>query len=201
MVKKKSIKESNRPAFSAVVIGASAGGLNALAVFCQQIPASFRLPVIIVLHLPADSDDFLARKLDSICRLPVNEACEKEKVSPAKIYTAPANYHLLIEKNETFALNIDTKVNYCRPSIDVLFESAANAYEEHLIGVILTGANNDGARGLKYIKEMGGVTLAQQPESAEVDAMPRAAIELFDVDFILPLQKIYPEIKRLTENN
>jgi two-component system chemotaxis response regulator CheB len=204
MVKKKSIKKSTKndgdiASFEAVVMGTSAGGLMALRLIFGQIERQFQLPVIVVQHLYPESNDFVAKNLDPICQLTVVEACEKEKICPGNIYISPANYHLLVENERTFSLNIDAKVNYCRPSIDVLFESAADVYKDQLIGVLLTGANNDGAKGLKYIKQMGGKTIVQDPQSAEVPAMPQSAINLFPVDFILPLQEIYPQIKSLSE--
>ena len=204
MAKKKSIKDSNNKAtspYSAVVIGTSAGGMAALQIMFKQIDKKFALPIIVVQHLYPESNDFLAQNLNLICPLPVKEASEKEMIRPGEVFISPANYHLLIEDDHTFSLNIDPKVNYCRPSIDVLFESAAQVYSNQLIGVLLTGANNDGAKGLKRIKEMGGITITQDPESAEIPAMPLSAIKLFPVDFILPLQQIYTKIKILTENN
>src|SRR5690606_35205527 len=115
--------------------------------------------------------------LDSMCFLRVKEADEKEKIKPGCVYIAPPNYHLLIEKNETFSLSIDEKVNYARPSIDVLFDSAAYVYYDQLIGVVMTGANHDGAMGLKKIKENGGMTIVQDPETAISRFMPEAAIQ------------------------
>ena len=107
-----------------------------------------------------------------------------------KIYIAPPNYHLLVEADRTFSLSIDEPVNYARPSIDVLFETAADVYKTNLIGVILTGANTDGSHGLKRIKETGGLSVVQDPSTAEADTMPRAAIAAVDVDYVLPLEEI-----------
>ena len=204
--KKKFLKETIRKVpeslpFAAIVLGTSAGGYAALDVLFRQIDRDFKLPIIIVQHLYPDSNDFLARNLNAVCSLNVVEASEKEKIQAGNIYISPANYHLLIEANHTFSLSIDVKVNYSRPSIDVLFESAADIYRDRLIGILLTGANSDGAKGLKYIKTMGGTTIAQDPESAEVPAMPLSAINLFTVDYILPLEKIYPKLKFLSGKN
>ena len=204
MAKKKSINAANKKetvSYSAVVIGTSAGGLAALQILFKQVDKKFALPIIVVQHLYPESDDFLAQNLNLICKLPVKEAAEKEMIRPGEVFISPANYHLLIEDDHTFSLNIDPKVNYCRPSIDVLFESAAQVYTNQLIGVLLTGANNDGAKGLKRIKEMGGITIAQDPQTAEIPAMPLSAIKLFPVDFILPLQQIYAKIKILSESS
>lgn len=187
--------------YSAIVMGASAGGLAALSIIVAQIDKDFRLPIIVVQHLYPESDDFIARKLDTCCKLKVLEADEKEKIKGGTIYIAPANYHLMIEENQTFSLTIDPKVNYSRPSIDVLFNCASEVYDYRLIGVLLTGANEDGARGLKKIKDLGGVTIVQEPTTAEVPAMPQSAINLFPVDYILPVDKIFPKIQHLTESN
>lgn len=205
MARKKSLKGSNNNKkktnrLAAVTIGASAGGLVALKQIVSQIDKNFKIPIIIVQHLHPESDDFVAKTLDTFCHSSVLEANEKEKISEGKIYLAPANYHLLIEDDFTFSLTIDPKVNYCRPSIDVLFESAARVYNSRLIGILLTGANIDGAAGLKKIKSLGGITIVQDPKTAEVDIMPQSAVNLFQVDYILPLQNIYPKIKFLTEN-
>ncbi len=124
------------------------------------------------------------------CELPVKQADEKEKILQGSVYFAPPNYHLLVEDDHTFSLTVDPAVNYARPSIDVLFETAASAYGSRLIGVILTGANSDGSLGLKKIKEMGGLTIVQAPESAEVDAMPKAAISAVRPDHVLDLEGV-----------
>lgn len=132
----------------------------------------------------------------------MKEADEKEEIENGVVYFAPPNYHLLIERDHTFSLSADRRVNFARPSVDVLFESAANAYGSELIGVILTGANNDGARGLKKIKDMGGLTIVQDPASAEARYMPEAAIEeVQTVDYILPLEKIKTILIKLAKNN
>jgi two-component system chemotaxis response regulator CheB len=120
---------------------------------------------------------------------------------PGMAYLAPPNYHLLLEPDRTFTLTIDERVNYARPSIDVLFETAAEAYKDKLIGIILTGANNDGSKGLKKIKEFGGLAIVQDPETAEVASMPRAAILTSVVDHIIPLEEIAPLLNSLNEIN
>ena len=185
--------------YRVVVIGTSAGGFDALRQMFTGLDQSFPLPVLIVQHMSPGSDDFMARSLNSICGLHVKEAEEKEKIYPGNIYIAPANYHLMVEEDETLSLSTDAKVNFCRPSIDVLFESAADVYHERLIGVILTGANSDGARGLLRIKENGGLTIVQDPVTAEVDIMPRSALNLFGVDYVLPVAKIMPFIEKFVQ--
>jgi two-component system chemotaxis response regulator CheB len=176
--------------YSAVVIGVSAGGMKALDRILPLLPADFNLPVIIVSHRHPDSDDYLEQHMNEHCSLPVKQADEKEKVIPGVIYFAPPNYHLLIEDNRTFSLSVEAPVNYARPSIDVLFESALGVFGSGLVGIVLTGANNDGSRGLKKIKQAGGLTIAQDPADAEVPHMPKAAIAAADPDLILPLEKI-----------
>jgi two-component system, chemotaxis family, protein-glutamate methylesterase/glutaminase len=203
---KKSIKKSNNTDkpnhnYEAIVIGTSAGGMAALNQLVGQIDQNFDVPVIVVQHLYPNSDDFIARNLNTRSAIPVSEANEKEKICSGHIYVAPANYHLLIEDDRTFSLTIDPKVNFSRPSIDVLFESAAEIFSNRLVGVLLTGANSDGARGLKRIKERGGITIVQDPNTAEVPTMPAAAINLFPVDYILPLGQILPKIRQLIESD
>jgi len=181
---------TSRSKYHAVVIGSSAGGLNALKLLFSDLDAKFRLPVIIVQHISPDSENYLIHILNDLKKLRVKEADEKEKPERGSAYVAPPNYHLLLEPDQTFSLTIDERVNYARPSIDVLFETAAEAYQEKLIGIILTGANNDGSKGLKRIREMGGLTIVQDPDTAEVDSMPRAAILTSVVDHIMTLKEI-----------
>ncbi len=181
----------------AVVIGCSAGGLDALRVLLDALPEKFPATVIIVAHTAADSVNMLPFLLAKTCRLPVSEAIEREPALPGHVYVAPPNYHLLIEPNRIFALSVDERVCFVRPSIDVLFCSAADAYGDRLIGVILTGANNDGAQGLKAVKAAGGFTFAQEPDSAYADAMPRAAIATGAVDKVVQLDALAAEILSL----
>lgn len=182
---------------AAVVIGASAGGANAIRTILQSLPHNFTLPVIIVQHLHPDSDDYLAQALNEKCKVTVKQASEKEKIEPGVVYIAPPNYHLLIEDDMSFSLSITERVRYARPSIDVLFETAADVFGANLIGIILTGGNNDGSVGLKRIKEMGGVAVVQDPSDAEADSMPREAIAATKVDYILSLEKIGPFLVKI----
>ncbi len=180
----------NKNKYEAVVIGASAGGSAALAQLLPRLPPTFPLAVIIVRHLhPLQAGlPFAYQTRD--WALPVKEADEKEPVRPGWIYFAPPNYHLLIESDRTFALSIDERVNYVRPSIDVLFESAAEVYGAGLVGVILSGANQDGAAGLRRIKERGGLAVVQDPATAEVALMPQAALAMAQIDYVLPPAEI-----------
>ena len=183
--------------FKAVVIGTSAGGFNAIRTLLMGLKEGFSVPILIVQHLSSHSDNYIVTHLNKICKLKVVEAEEKEKVLSGKVYFAPPNYHLLIEKDETLSLSVEAKVNYARPSIDVLFDSAADVYGDALIGVILTGANSDGSKGLKRIKELGGLTIVQDPKTAEFNSMPMAAIAITKVDYIIELSKISAKLFEL----
>ncbi|OQY12574.1 MAG: chemotaxis protein CheB [Desulfobacteraceae bacterium 4572_19] len=183
----------------AVVIGVSAGGFQALHTLLPLFPKTFLPPIIIVQHRMADSDDFFVDSLNKCCQLLVKEPDDKEKIRSGTVYIAPAGYHLFIEKNRTFSLSLDEPVRYSRPSIDVLFEAGAAVYKTNLAGVILTGANADGSNGIKTIKDHGGLTVAQDPETAEIATMPRSAIKTDAVDFILSLEDIPQFLSGLME--
>ena len=176
--------------YEAIVIGVSSGGMNAMKVIFKLLPKDFNIPIIIVQHISPRSDNQWISLLNDKSNLYIKEADEKEKIEPGKIYIAPPNYHLLVERNKTFSLTIDERVNFARPSIDVLFESAAEAYKSKLIGVVLTGSNDDGTKGMKRIKEYGGLTIVQDPDTAESSYMPASAIAAMEVDYILALDGI-----------
>ena len=167
----------NRTPIKAVAIGASAGAVQALQTILPALPADYRLPVLIVVHVPSSRDNMLVPLLQTRCKMVVKEADDKEPIVGGVIYFAPSDYHLLVETDESLALSTDEAVNYSRPSIDVLFESAADAYGEGLVGVILTGANHDGAAGLKAIAEAGGLAIVEDPVGSYATAMPLAALE------------------------
>ena len=186
-----------RPPFSALSMGCSSGGLNALSELLPQFPKQFSLPIIVVQHRLKDSDNFMVDFLGDLCDMVVKEAEDKELLCAGTIYIAPADYHLLVERDGSLSLDSDEEVCYSRPSIDVLFYSAADAFGEQLIGVVLTGGNNDGCDGIRYIKSRGGKTFAQDPQTAEMDIMPRAAIRSGAVDTIAPLQRLYDEISEV----
>jgi len=183
--------------YEAIVIGVSSGGMTALKFIFSTLPAGFSIPIIIVQHVSPRSDNEWIKLLNEKSNLTIKEADEKEKIEPGNVYIAPSNYHLLVEKDKTFSLTIDERVNYARPSIDVLFETAAEAYKNKLIGVILTGSNNDGAIGIKRIKECGGLVIIQDPETAESSYMPASAIATIEPDYILSLEKIIELIKKM----
>ena len=174
----------------AIVIGASAGALEALSALLPGLPADYPLPIVIVVHIPADKKSLLADLFRQRCRVDVREAEDKEPIKAGTVYFAPPDYHLLVEADKTLSLSADEPVLFSRPSIDVLFETAADAYGEGLIGVILTGANSDGAMGLKAISGAGGVAVIESPEGAYAAAMPQAAIAACKDAQILPLNEI-----------
>jgi two-component system chemotaxis response regulator CheB len=181
----------------AVVIGVSTGGIEALKAILSSLPASFPLPIAIVQHRDERSDGFLAEYLNGLSGLAVSEAEDKEPLCAGHAYLAPAGYHLLIESDRSFSLSVDPRVNYSCPSIDVLFESAADAFADSLIGIVLTGANADGAKGLKAIKARRGLAIVQDPKTAQAAAMPRAALEATAVDYLVDLQEIAPLLTRI----
>jgi two-component system chemotaxis response regulator CheB len=173
--------------YEAIVIGGSAGGFNALQEILRPLPADFELPILVVLHRSPSPDQLLIYTLNESCQLLVKEADQDDVIEPGRVYIAPANYHLLVERDRTLSLSIDAKVCYSRPSIDVLFETASDAYLAGLIGIILTGANNDGTAGLRQIKRNGGLTIAQDPATASSKLMPSSAIEENIVDQVVSL--------------
>jgi two-component system chemotaxis response regulator CheB len=165
------------PSSHAVVIGASAGAVQALLGILPNLSDAFPYPILITVHVPPDRDNLLVPLLQERCVIEIKEAEDKEPIRTGVAYFAPSDYHLLVEKNGTLALSSDETVNYSRPSIDVLFESAADAYGDGLTGIILTGANEDGARGLEAIRRHGGDVIVEQPDHAYAAAMPEAAIQ------------------------
>lgn len=173
-------------------MGASAGGLQALQRILPHLPADFSLPVMIVQHRGTDSPELLARCLNRCCAVEVRDAGLNETLRPGTVYLAPADYHLLVENAGTLALSIDAPVNYARPAIDILFESAADVFREQLVAVVLTGANSDGCRGARHVKALGGQVVVQDPATAEVATMPKAVLRTVDADRVLALKDIGP---------
>jgi two-component system, chemotaxis family, protein-glutamate methylesterase/glutaminase len=174
----------------AVVIGASAGGIQALKVLLPVLSPGLRAPVLIVLHLPRDKPSMLSEIFSTRCALPVREAEDKEPVACGTVYFAPSNYHLLLDRGPQLALSADEPVRNSRPSIDVLFESAADVYKDRLLGIILSGANDDGAAGLAAIHDAGGLTVVQQPATAASPQMALSALKLRPATWVLPLDEI-----------
>ena len=187
------VDEPVLPKVDAIVVGASAGGVEALLKVFQQLRRGFRLPIITVLHLPDERRSLLADVFASHVPMPVKEAEDKETIAPGTLYFAGPGYHLSVERDLSLSLSQEERVFYSRPSIDILFESAADAYDSRLAGVLLTGANNDGAQGMARINEYGGLTVIQDPAGALARTMPEAALALSTPDFLLPL----PDIGRL----
>jgi two-component system chemotaxis response regulator CheB len=179
----------------AVVVGASAGGVEALGEILPTLPADFRPALLVVLHLPRERPSLLVEIYEKRCALPVREADDKEPIEPGTVYFAPPDYHMLVEKSRQIALSTDEPVYYSRPSIDVLFESAADVYADRLLGIILTGANEDGAAGLLAVHRAGGVTVVQEPDSAKVPLMVVSALQRNPADFVLPLPAIADLLK------
>ena len=183
----------------AVVIGASAGGFEALLAILKGLPATYPMPLVAVLHLPDNHESKLAELFGYRLALQVREARDKESLAPGILYFAPSGYHLSIETDRSFSLSCEDRVSYARPSIDVLFASAVDAYGAALAGVLLTGANYDGAAGLAGMRVAGGLTIVQDPASAEVPTMPEAALRRMQPDLILPLAEIHSVLRKLGE--
>ncbi|RYF82560.1 MAG: chemotaxis protein CheB [Chitinophagaceae bacterium] len=162
--------------YKMVVIGGSAGSLDVVLKIVSGLPAQTKASFIIVLHRKSDSESILTNLLSIRTRLKVKEVEDKDEIHPGTIYLAPPDYHLLLEDEKNFSLDSSEKVHYSRPSIDVTFESVAETFGRRAIGILLSGANSDGAIGLKQLRESGGLTIAQDPKTAEVDFMPRQAI-------------------------
>lgn len=173
-----------------VVVGCSLGGMHALETILAGLPQEFCLPIVVAQHRHKRSNEGLPAYLRRSTHLNVVDADDKQWIKMGTIYLAPADYHLLVDKGGELTLSVDDAVRYSRPSIDVLFESAADAYGPAVIAIILTGANDDGTRGAARIKRRGGTVIAQDPGTAEAPAMPQAAITAGVVDQILPLDQI-----------
>lgn len=186
--------------FKAIVIGVSAGGLKALSTLLSSLPDFFPTPILIVQHMAASDDSFIAEHLDGLSKITVKEAEPRECIVEQHAYIAPGGYHLLVEEDYTLSLDSDERVHYARPSVDVLFECASNVYGQQLIGLILTGANEDGAAGLAKIKERGGVTIVQDPTTAQAPEMPRAAIMKSNVDYVVCLEDMSELLCKLTNH-
>lgn len=191
------MSQAHRSRIDAVAIGGSAGGVDALAVLLPALPPGLRVPVIVVLHLPREKPSLLVEIFSRQCPLPVYEAQDKAPIEPGAVYFAPPDYHLLVDQGPAFALSVDEPVHYSRPSIDVLFETAADVFGEHLLAVVLTGASQDGAAGLAAVHRAGGTTAVQRPDEASSPYMPESAMRASPVDHVLPLADIAPLIAAL----
>ncbi len=176
--------------YDAIVMGLSAGGLDVLETVFPQLPDVLSIPIMIVQHRGKSQDNYICRHLARFCSCDVKEAEDKMPVKPGSIYIAPSDYHMMVEMDQTLSLSVDPPVNFSRPSVDVLFETAAEVYKERLVGVVMTGANDDGSMGLKKIKQFGGLLVVQDPKTATAPQMPLATIDAADVDHILTVEDI-----------
>ena len=184
-------------AYSVVAIGTSWGGLAAMTKLLGDLPADFAIPVVVVQHRGKDSEHLLVQLLQDTTDLEVCEIEDKDPLTPGRVHVAPANYHVLIE-NGYASLTIEEPVRFSRPSIDVMFSSAADTYRSAAIGVVLTGANEDGSRGLAQIVKHGGRALVQDPKTAEIPIMPAAAIRAVPTAEVLPLDALAPRLIALS---
>lgn len=180
-----------------VVVGASSGGIEAISILLSKLPVSLNIPVVIVLHIGNNKINTLLSQLNNKTSFLVKEAEQNEVISPKIVYFAPPNYHIQIEENRTISLSTDAKVNFSRPSIDVLFETAAWVYKDELVGILLTGSNNDGSNGLLEIKKHGGKTIVENPITAYSKTMPYTATTLFEPDYIINIEDIAEKINEL----
>lgn len=181
----------------AVVIGASAGALEALTTILPALPSDFPVPIMLVVHIPGDKRSVLAELFQAKCRINVLEVEDKEPLAGGTAYFAPPNYHLLVETNGTLSLSSDEPVMFSRPAIDVLFESAADTFGSALVGIVLTGANHDGARGLRAICDVGGHAVVQDPATAFAAAMPEGAIARCPDARVMPLDAIAAYLQKV----
>jgi len=182
----------------AVVIGASAGGVEALNTLLPALTSDLRVVILVVLHLPRDRPSLLVEIFTPRCAVPLHEACDKEPLLPGEVYFAPPDYHLLVDAGPHAALSTEPPLNFSRPSIDVLFESAADVYGDRLIGLILTGGSHDGAAGLAAVAAAGGLTVVQRPDTALASTMPLSALDRVDPDALLGLEGIASLLASLT---
>ena len=177
------------------MIGASAGGIKALTYLFQSLGDHFPVPILVTKHLGSMDEDGLSKAMKQNSLLPVDIAMDKQHIKPGHIYMAPAGYHLQIEERGVVSLSLEDKVCHVRPSIDVLFHSAASVYRSSLAALLLTGANSDGTDGIRKVQQLGGMTIAQDPKTAEMSIMPASAIHSGYVDYVVELKEL-PEFLR-----
>lgn len=201
MMQKKLFQSLKQRTIQAVVVGASAGGVDAMLKLFHRLPMRYPIPIVAMLHMQNLRESKLAELFQHYLSLPVKEAEDKEEIAPGTLYFAPPGYHLSIEHNLQFSLSCEAPLHFSRPAIDILMESAADAYEAALLGILLTGANQDGAAGLQAVKQAGGLSVVQDPDEAEIDYMPRAAISLQKPDLILRLADIEQLLIKLGERH
>ena len=187
--------------YDILVIGSSAGGIDALKKILTNFLYAKEVAIIIIQHLSSSNKSYLCKIISQVVRIEVYEIEDKMKVKKGVVFIAPPNYHVLIEKDGTFTLTTTEKICFSRPSIDVTFESVADTFGESAIGLLLTGANHDGGEGLKQIKVAGGYTMVQNPNSAEAHEMPEYAIKHANPDEIIELEEIGPRLNEIVKNN
>ena len=185
--------------YKAIVIGGSAGSFQGISKILSTLPKDFELPIILCLHRLKHVRHGFVEALNIKSTITLEEPEDKEPIKKGRIYLAPSNYHLCIELGNTFALSTEEMVNNSRPSIDITLETAAYNYRNRLIGILLSGANKDGALGMKKIKDRGGLTIVQEPSECMIDTMPTAALSLTEIDYILNVQGIIDFIKELNK--
>lgn len=183
----------------ALIVAGSAGGVEALMTLLSAVPSGLQVPVICMLHLPANRDSRLADLFDERLPVPVREAADKQAIAAGMVYFAGSGYHLSVEQDRSFSLSCEAPVHFARPAIDVLLTSAADAYGDELAAILLTGANRDGAAGMAYVHAKGGLTVVQEPRDAQVATMPQAAIDACAPDLVLPLAAIRELLQLLLE--
>lgn len=176
--------------YKAIVIGGSAGSFQVISKILNQMPNDFSLPIIMCLHRLRHVRNGFVEALNIKSSIPIQEPADKDVVQRGKFYLAPANYHLSIELGNTFALTTEELLNNSRPSIDILLKSAAYAYRQKLIGILLSGANKDGAEGMRHIHERGGLTIVQDPKACLIDTMPASALKITQIDYVLQVDEI-----------
>ena len=184
-----------------LVIGASAGGINALGFIFERLREEYPAPILVTKHLGMLDEDSMLEALKQKSALPVKIAMDKERIKSGHIYLAPAGYHLQVEERGVLSLSLEAKVCHARPSIDVLFHSAASVYQKAVAAVLLTGANNDGTEGICKVQASGGITVVQEPGTAEMDIMPASAIQSGCVDYVVELERLPEFLKGINSLN
>lgn len=180
-----------------IVIGGSAGSFQSILHILEELPKNFNIPIIITIHRLKHIRSGLVESVSIKSNATIIEPFDKEDIKPNNIYIAPSNYHLFIEPDYSFSLSTEEPIEFSRPSIDVLFGSAAKVYKKNIIGILLSGANKDGAKGVKTIKENSGIVIIQDPNEAEVDIMPKSALEIISPDYIFKIEEIIAFLQNL----
>lgn len=186
--------------FKAVVIGGSAGSFSVVSKMLSRLNPKFDIPIILCLHRLKHVRSGLVESLNFKSTLTVVEPCDKEKIESGKVYLAPSNYHMFVEYDNTFSLSVEEVNNHSRPSIDYTLSSAASAYRDKVVGIILTGANKDGAKGLKDISDKKGFTIVQDPATCDIDTMPKSALRLMEPDKIMSPDQIVDFLNKLAKS-